>query len=200
MSVAAKHIVLIVVGLGAASLSRGASPALEGPAAATAPATQAVFSLTSPAVPDGGALPKEFTGDGEAATLPLEWVNAPDGTKSFALVMHHVAPDMTKWYWIVYNIPATTTELPKNAHGVGTLGNNSVNGRTEYAPPHSKGPGPKTYIYTVYALSSTITPTVKESDVNRDVLLAAMKGKILASAEMRVIYSRNVQADPAGNN
>ena len=38
--------------------------------------------------------------------------------------------------------------------GVGTVGSNSVNDRTEYAPPHSKGPGAKTYILTVYALSA----------------------------------------------
>ena len=110
------------------------------------------FVLRSSAVTNGGTLPVEFTGDGAAATLPLEWSGAPAGTKSYALIMHHEAPDMTKWYWILYNLPADVQSLPKNVRGVGTLGNNSVNNRTEYAPPHSKGPGPKIYIYTVYAL------------------------------------------------
>jgi phosphatidylethanolamine-binding protein (PEBP) family uncharacterized protein len=114
--------------------------------------------------------------------------------------MHHVAPDQTKWYWILYNIPATTTALPKNVRGVGTLGNNSINDRTEYAPPHSKGPGAKTYVYTVYALSAPVQLDVKPADVNRDVLLAAMKDKILASAELKVVYTRNVQADPSEKN
>ena len=70
------------------------------------------------------------------------------------------------------------------------MGNNSVNGRTEYAPPHSKGPGPKTYIYTVYALSAPLQLNVPPGKVNRDVLLTAMKDRILASAELSVIYSR----------
>jgi Raf kinase inhibitor-like YbhB/YbcL family protein len=154
------------------------------------------FRLTSPAVGDGGMLPVEFTGDGAAATLPLSWSGAPDRSKSFAVIMHHIAPDQTKWYWILYNIPAAITSLPKNVPaGVGILGNNSVNGRTEYAPPHSKGPGPKTYIYTVYALSQPVSIEVAPSAVNRDVLLAAMEGKILATAQLKTIYERTGSGD-----
>ena len=153
------------------------------------------FVLRSPEVADGGQLPREFTGDGAAATLPLEWSGAPEGTRSFAVIMHHVAPDRTKWYWIIYNIPAGTRSLPKNVKDVGTFGNNSVNGRTEYAPPHSKGPGPKTYIYTVYALSAPFKLDVQPADVSRDVLLAAMKDKTLAAAELHVVYSRDVGSE-----
>ena len=148
------------------------------------------FALTSPEVKDGGTLPVEFTGDGASATLPLEWNGAPAETKSYALIMHHEAPDQTKWYWILYDIPATVHSLPKNVKDVGTLGNNSVNRRREYAPPHSKGPGAKTYIYTVYALSASPHITVPPVEVNRDVLLAAMKDKILATAELSVVYTR----------
>ncbi len=148
------------------------------------------FVLRSSAVADGGQLPVEYTGDGASATLPLAWTGEPQGTRSLAVIMHHQAPDQTKWYWVLYNIPASTTSLPKNVKGVGTLGNNSVNGRAEYAPPHSKGPGAKTYVYTVYALSAPPRVAVPPAQVSREVLLAAMKGLILGSAELRVIYSR----------
>jgi phosphatidylethanolamine-binding protein (PEBP) family uncharacterized protein len=90
-----------------------------------------------------------------------------------------------------YDIPATVQSLPKNVTSVGKLGNNSINGRTEYAPPHSKGPGAKTYIYTVYALSTPPQLTVEPSQVNREVLLAAMQDRILATAELHVVYSRS---------
>ena len=160
------------------------------------------FVLSSSEVTDGGTLPKEFTADGTSATLPLAWSGAPAGTRSYALVMHHEAPDMTKWYWILYNISADVHSLPKNVKGVGTLGNNSVNERTEYAPPRSKGPGAKTYIYTVYALSAPPQINVSPERVNREVLLAAMKDKILASAELSVVYTRpgdgNNQEDRRG--
>ncbi len=165
-----------------------ASAAAENSAETKSPAP--AFALSSQAVEDGGNLPVEYTGDGESATLPLEWSGAPTGTKSFALIMHHIAPDKTKWYWIIYNIPSKTKKLPKNVKGVGVLGNNSVNGRTEYAPPHSKGPGKKKYIYTLYALSSRPRMEVKPGEVNREALLSAMKGQILGTATLSVIYER----------
>ncbi len=147
------------------------------------------FTLTSPAVKDGGPLPVEFTGDGTSATLPLVWYHTPKGTKGYALIMHHVAPDMTKWYWILYNIPSDVQALPKNVHGIGISGTNSVNHRTVYAPPHSKGPGIKTYILTLYALDGPLNPGAPET-VSRDMLLHAMDGHILGQAELHVTYDR----------
>ena len=157
------------------------------------------FILRSSEVKDGGTLPVEFTGDGASATLPLEWTGAPAGTKSYAVIMHHIpGPGDVKWYWVLYNIPATVQALPKNVKGVGTAGNNSVNRRLEYAPPHSKGPGPKTYIYTVYALSASPQINVPPAEVSRAVLLAAMKDKILATAELSVVYTRSGGGEDRG--
>ncbi|MSU52254.1 MAG: YHYH protein [Opitutaceae bacterium] len=149
------------------------------------------FSLRSSAVSGGRVLPAEFTGDGASISPPLEWVGAPAGTKSFAVIMHHFDPEgKTKWYWTLYNIPADVSALPKDVHGVGDLGNNSVTRRVGYAPPHSKGPGEKTYILTAYALSAPLKISAQAAEVNRDVLLAAMKDFILDSAELKVVYTR----------
>lgn len=79
----------------------------------------------------------------------------------------------------------------------GAGANNSINGKVGYAPPHSKGPGDKTYVLTAYALSEPLQLTLRPSEVTRDVLLAAMKGKVLASSELRVIYARgSAKAEP----
>jgi phosphatidylethanolamine-binding protein (PEBP) family uncharacterized protein len=80
--------------------------------------------------------------------------------------------------------------------GIGTLGINSVNGRNEYTPPCSKGPGTKTYIYTVYALSALPQLTVPASQVTRAALLDAIQGITLASAELHVTYTRPFGSDP----
>ncbi|MEA3207695.1 MAG: hypothetical protein QOE70_752 [Chthoniobacter sp.] len=158
---------------------------------ATVPTAGAAFVLRSPEVADGGALPVDYTGDGSAATLPLEWSGAPAGTRSYALIMHHLDPEgKTKWYWTLYNLPADLTALPRNVKGVGALGSNSVNREIGYAPPHSKGPGPKTYVLTLYALSAPLAIDRPAPEVSREVLLAAMKDKLLASAELHVIYTR----------
>lgn len=170
--------------------SSGGSRRTEAPPASV-PKRAEGFVLKSPVVVDGGNLPVDFTGDGSSATPPLEWAGAPAATKSYAVIMHHVDPEgLIKWYWTLYNLPADIQSLPRNVQGVGTLGSNSITGRVGYAPPHSKGPGPKTYILSVYALSAPVDIAVAASAVSRDVLLAAMKDRILDRAELKVIYSR----------
>ena len=149
------------------------------------------FKLTSPVVSEGGVLPIEYTCDGASSTLALAWNGAPQGTQSYAVIMHHVAaPDDVHWYWVVYDIPTDVTSLSKNSLGIGTLGTNSVNGKTAYTPPCSKGPGSKKYTYTVYALSKQPALSVPADKVNRAALLEAIRDITLASAELNVTYSR----------
>ncbi|NQX00501.1 YHYH protein [bacterium] len=170
----------------------GGRPREKGPRENPPPASKAPVGsmmLRSPVVADGGLLPEEFTGDGGGATLPLEWSGAPAGTQSFALVMHHLDPEgVAKWYWTLYDIPANVARLPKNVQGVGKLGT-GFRGKVGYEPPHSKGPGPKTYTLTLYALSAAPQLSVPSSQVSRQVLLGAIKGSVLASTELNVVYS-----------
>ncbi|MFZ2277102.1 MAG: YHYH protein [Prosthecobacter sp.] len=154
-------------------------------------ATTSGFVLTSPEVSDGGSLPADYTGDGSGATLPLEWKGAPTGTKSYALIMDHLAPgNEMKSYWVIWDIPAKVTNLPKNVKGVGKLGV-GFKGEEGYEPPHSQGPGEKTYVLHVYALSTEPQPKATgRGGVTREDLLAAIDGKILAKADLSVVYSR----------
>jgi phosphatidylethanolamine-binding protein (PEBP) family uncharacterized protein len=156
------------------------------------------FILTSPAVKDGQELPKEFNGDGEGATLPLQWKGAPAGTKSFALVMDHLAkgPEM-KSYWVMWDIPPAVTSLPKNAQGIGKLGATWKRGET-YITPHSAGGGPKTYTLHVYALAKTPQFPQPAGEVTREALLAAIRNDILDSAELKVVYTPHGTSDQRG--
>jgi len=154
---------------------------------------ESAFKLSSPEIGPDSLLPADYTCDGVSATLPLEWSGSPDNTGFFALIMHHEAsPADIHWYWVVYNIPASVQNLPINVAGIGTLGNNSVNGNIGYAPPCSQGPGPKKYVFTLYALSSSVSLSIPNSEVSRDVLLDSIKNITLASATLTVIYSRNL--------
>ena len=165
-------------------------PATPDPAAGLAGGASG-FTLTSPGLSDGGRLPADYTCDGTRSTLALTWSGAPAETTSYAVIMHHTpGPLDVHWYWVVYNIPASVTSLPKNMTGIGTLGTNSVSKRQEYTPPCSKGPGDKIYIYTVYALSTRPQLSLPASQVTRAVLLSAIKDITLASAELHVVYAR----------
>lgn len=154
--------------------------------------TVADFTLQSSDFADSGALPKEYTCDGASASPPLNWISPPTGTKSFALVMHHVppSPEANHVYMLVYNIPSTVSSLAKNTMGVGLFGINTVNGKTEYAPPCSQGPGSKTYIMTVYALSAAPVFSVTQTRVTRDLLLAAITNTTLGTSTLTVTYTR----------
>src|SRR5580658_10735575 len=77
----------------------------------------------------GGALPIEFTCDGESASPPLAWANPPAGTRFFAVTMHHIpGPGDKHVYMVIYNIPGNVTSISKNARNAGAWGVNTVNG------------------------------------------------------------------------
>jgi phosphatidylethanolamine-binding protein (PEBP) family uncharacterized protein len=152
------------------------------------------FVLSSPEIGADSLLPVDYTCDAISATLPLRWSGAPEGIVSFAVIMHHVAsPTDVHWYWVLYNIPANVTSLPRNVSGTGILGTNSVNDKAEYSPPCSQGPGIKAYTYTVYALSRNPSISVSPDLVTREVLLKAIEGITISSAKMTVYYSRSIE-------
>lgn len=146
------------------------------------------FLLSSPVVEDNAELPAEFTGDGAGISPPLSWATPPAGTAGFALLMDHIDPKGDfKWYWTVYDIPSTATSLEKGSKTIGKVGT-GFRGRPGYEPPHSKGPGPKTYVITLYALSAPLALDNPQK-VDRQTLLAALKGKVLAHSSLRVIHT-----------
>ena len=175
---------------------KGGAPAgsVDNVAAAKPSEKNLTFKLTSPAVKDGEKLPVEFTGDGDSASPPLAWTGVPKGTQSLVLIMHHLDPEgKTKIYWLMHDIDPQTTSVAKNTTDFGKMGISTVHNRVEYASPHSKGPGEKKYVLTLFALSAKPDLTKAEGPITVDPLLAAMKGKILAAADLTVLYTR-----PAG--
>lgn len=154
--------------------------------------------LTSPALKDGDELPIEFNGNGEGATLPLEWKGAPDGTQSYALVMDHIDRDgILKTYWTMYDIPASVTSLPKNVKGIGKLGGTWKRDQT-YVTPHSAGGAKQTYTLHLYALPAAPQFDASAGLVTREQLLTKIKDSILDSAEFRVTYQRPRDDDRGG--
>jgi phosphatidylethanolamine-binding protein (PEBP) family uncharacterized protein len=159
----------------------------------TVDATIVPSTLTaeSTAFTNNGTLPTKYTCDGASVSPPIAWKDAPAGTKSFAVIMHHIPPTGDNHvYMLVYNIPSSISSLAEKSANVGLYGVNTVNGKTEYSPPCSQGPGAKLYVMTVYALSAEPVLGGVQSKVTRDILLAAISKTTLGTAVMNVNYTR----------
>lgn len=120
----------------------------------------------------------------------LSWENPPDGTKSFAVTMYD--PDAPTgsgwWHWLMFDIPATTRELPTNAGDVtqnlapkGAIQSITDFGIRGYGGPcPPPGHGRHQYIITVYALKveklgldSTATPALVGFNLNANTIQKA---------------------------
>jgi phosphatidylethanolamine-binding protein (PEBP) family uncharacterized protein len=105
--------------------------------------------------------------------------------------MHHFDPTGNKHvYWVLYNIPSNIQSLPSNASGIGSMGINTVNRRNAYAPPCSKGPGPKQYLITLYAVSKQALRGNTKGMITMDDVMRDIETSKLDSSLLTVTYSR----------
>jgi len=151
------------------------------------------FSISSSAFTEGERIPDKYTCVGEDISPPLSWSDAPEGTKSFALICDDPDAPMGTWdHWLLYNIPADSVGLTEriptdeslsdgSIHGLNTWGNRNYGGP---CPP----PGdPHRYFFKLYALDTMLSLT---SDVNKNSLENAMQGHILEEAHLMGTFSR----------
>jgi Raf kinase inhibitor-like YbhB/YbcL family protein len=102
--------------------------------------------------------PHQVYPEGENLSPPLEWSGAPDGTKSFALVVEDPdAPSGTFRHWGLYNIMPERTALPEGVgHGPKTerlgLGINDFGNAHYDGPAPPKGYGIHHYHFRLLAL------------------------------------------------
>jgi Raf kinase inhibitor-like YbhB/YbcL family protein len=122
------------------------------------------FSVESDDVQDGqplAAVHAHASAGGENVSPHLRWSGFPEETKGFAVTCYD--PDAPTgsgfWHWVLFNIPASTTELATGASS-DALPEGAVEARNDYgaqgyggpAPP--AGDGPHRYVFTVYALDT----------------------------------------------
>lgn len=152
--------------------------------------------LRSPDFVHLGGIPKIFTCEGDDISPALSWSRLPQNTQSLALIIDDpdapdpAAPKMTWVHWVLYNIPATVTELPRavaeSALPVGTL-----QGKNDWKKAGYRGPCPPIgrhrYFHKLYALDIALPdlhhPTKSE-------LEHAMAGHILDQAELVGTYQK----------
>ena len=154
------------------------------------------MQLTSTAFQAGAEIPSYYTSDGDNVSPELSWKDAPKQTKSFALIMHD--PDAPRTggftHWVVYNIDARAGHIAESVPderkiaGVGMQGKNDA-GETGYVGPAPPS-GMHRYFFRLFALDSRLElgPGATHKQLN-----AAMKGHILAQAELMGTYGKKSQ-------
>jgi hypothetical protein len=159
-----------------------------------ADATMAL-TLTSPDYKPGAAMPSRHTCEGEDISPPLAWDGAPLGTKSLALIIDDPdAPDPKApkhvWvHWVLYNLPPETRELAAGADAAG-LPPGTTHGVNDYKKAGYSGPCPPIgrhrYFHKLYALDTRLDL----AQATKAQLEAAMKGHVLAEAELIGTYQK----------
>ena len=122
------------------------------------------FTLSSADIGGQATKKQVFTAcGGENLSPQLKWVNAPEGTKSFAVTIHDKdAPTGSGWWhWLVFDIPASVNELKTNAGNISLnlMPEKAIQSKTDFGkygyggPCPPKGNGIHQYMITVYALN-----------------------------------------------
>ena len=154
---------------------------------------------------------------GEDKSPPLAWTAGPEGTVSYALIADDpdaveydpgvISPRV---HWVIWNIPAEVTELAEHVATtteVAAIGPSARQGINDFDVTGWSGPCPppnvisifqrddymktkKTqyphgYVFTIYALDAEIDLA---AGANKNDLLAAMDGHILAAGQLRGEY------------
>ncbi|MBA4313173.1 MAG: YbhB/YbcL family Raf kinase inhibitor-like protein [Chlorobiaceae bacterium] len=156
------------------------------------------MNIASSAFEDDQLIPTKYAHPGviggKNISIPLEWENTPEETKSFALSIVDPHPVARNWvHWLVVNIPVSITLLAEGVSGKkmpsGSKELYNSYGELGYGGPQPpKGSGPHPYIITVYAMN------VEKLDLTANSSLVAfektIEGKVIASARITGIYER----------
>ena len=152
------------------------------------------FSLTSPAFHEGGQIPTKYTGDGENISPPLEWLDAPAGTKSFALVVEDPdAPSGTFRHWGLYNIMGERSMLPEGV-GRGAKTEKLGKGVNDFGEPRYQGPAPPkghgTHHYHFKLAALDVEELSRAPKMAAEDVWKAAEKHMLAQADLVGTYSR----------
>lgn len=172
------------------------APQQEGPPSA--------FRLTSPGMPDNSMMQPKMAGNfaknpnctGQNVSPALTWSNAPDKTRSFALIWDDQAgrAGLGVSHAVIYGIPANVTSFPEGALGGAPASGQFVPGKNTLGmhwlgPCSPKGNAPQHYVMTLIA--TTLEPNELQPGLTKAELLKALEGgKALRAASLVLRFAQ----------
>src|SRR5512138_1963224 len=142
------------------------------------------LDISSPAFPDGGEIPAQYTCEGADRSPPLAFSGVPAGARSLALIVDDPdapdpkAPRMVFVHWVLHDLPPATTGLPE-AVAPAALPPSARVGKNDWGRASYGGPCPPIgrhrYFFKLYALDTVLGDL---GPVTKARLLQAMKGHV----------------------
>ncbi len=158
---------------------------------------QAEVRIRSEAFLSGGAIPRRHTGEGDDISPSIRWDRLPENAMELALICDDPDASAEKpWvHWVIYNITADEVGIPEGVptspkvdEPFGALqGRNSWNSVGYRGPMPPPGSGIHRYRFRLYVLNTELTVA---PELDKDQLLKAMQGKVIAQVELVGTYSR----------
>lgn len=151
------------------------------------------FQLTTTAFASGGNIPVNFTREGANESPLIRWEGAPEGTKSFALVVEDPdAPSASFYHWLVYDIPGNVTQLSPDLRREQMLNDGTKQGVNDFGEIGWDGPMPPAgekhqYVFRLYALKEPprFVPGMRKEELLRVI---EENSGVLARAEITGFY------------
>ncbi len=160
----------------------------------TAAAANGRINVTSSAFRNGAVIPDEHSSYYADTSPALAWSGVPGAAKSVAIMLED--PDAAlkpTTHWLVANIPTSVTQLSANqpktdALASGAMQGGNITGKIGYYGPHPPpADKPHNYHFQVFALDTTLN---LPAGFNRQALLDAMRGHVVARGEVVGTYQR----------
>lgn len=135
----------------------------------------------------GGRIPARFTADGRDVSPELRVADAPKGTRSLVLIVEDPDAAGTPFtHWLLWNIDPAVTVISR-----GRTPRGAVAGRNGFGTRSYRGPDPPSglhrYVFRLYALDARLD---LPPGADRSVVEQAMRGRVLARAELLGYYER----------
>lgn len=151
------------------------------------------MKLTSTAFTEGQPIPAHHTCEGADVSPPLQWTDAPPGTRSLALLCEDPDAPGGMWvHWVLYGLSAETSALPEDFPTNEELPEGIRQGLTDFKSTGYGGPcpprgNPHRYYFKLFALDTGLGLKPRAT---RQQLLKAMHGHVLAEASLMGTYQR----------
>ncbi len=151
------------------------------------------MQLESSAFNHGGDIPQQYTGEGADISPQLSWTEAPETTKSFALICHDpdaplISPGSYGYvHWVLYNIPSNIHSLAEGTDlytaGINDFGNPGYGGPM---PPNGHG----IHHYYFWILALDLEPFIQEK-LSLWELLSKVEPNVIGMNRLIGKYSRD---------